>query len=122
MSCPHCYEMVPRCRGGVNGGTNCTSLIGPVASYRDDDGNYSPEFMSALPVEFAGVDHSHIDHATNFRAPAGVAAAVSAEDAAMRVKLLADGLQRTELGEVANYVEDHPERTGPWWGATSGAC
>ena len=109
MACFNCYESVPRCMGSVNGGTVCTSRIGLVSSYRDCNGVYAPAFRAALPVEFAGVDDSHFDHATSFTAPAGAVAAVTAEDTAMRVKLVADGLLRTELGDVSNYVEDHPE-------------
>ena len=108
-SCDTCYESAPVCMNNTPGGTTCSAFLHWTGAYRGSNGVYGAELRSALPGEFGSVDDGHIDTLTGYTAPTSAVAVLSTGDAAMRAKLVADSLLRTELGEVANYLSAHPE-------------
>ena len=109
--CAFCYEMPPVCSAGRGGAVACSGfLAGSLRTLRGANGVWAAEVRNALPNEFGVVDDEHFDSVTGYAPTSSVVAPVMTEgDAAVRLKLTDNTSVRTELGELANYVADHPE-------------
>ena len=105
------YEMPPvgsAGRGGVTVGASI--LAGTLQSLRGANGACAAKVRNALPTEFEVVDDGHVDSGTGCAPTSSVVEPVmTADDAAVRLKLTVNTTVRAELGEVANFLAEHPE-------------
>ena len=110
MSCDICYQPAPNCMRTTVNGVACTFWpSGFALEYRDAGGHYPEGLRRGFAEELSNVDDVHLDHLFGHTETRAEAAVMSAADAAFRVKLVDGALPKTEMGDAANYVTDHPK-------------